>query len=91
MNLNARRDILTSKGGKNMHYSIITASETKERSPYRTVRNIATDDMAGLMRVLSYDIDMEGGDDLRILRLNEAGQEKREDWAAAIDEEGLVH
>ena len=74
-----------------MHYSIITASETKERSPYRTGRNIATDDMAGLMKVLFYDIDMEGGDDLRIFRLNGAGQEKREDWAAAIDEEGLLH
>jgi hypothetical protein len=47
--------------------------------------------MAGLMKVLFYDIDMEGGDDLRIFRLNGAGQEKREDWAAAIDEEGLVH
>ncbi|MBE9537288.1 MAG: hypothetical protein IMF07_08915 [Proteobacteria bacterium] len=68
------------------HYTIITANETKERA-----HNIATDDTAGLLRVLSRDIDMEGGDSLHLFRLHEAETDEREDWAASLDDEDLAH
>lgn len=74
-----------------MHYTIITADDRKEGSPYRAVRNIPTGDTPKLLKVLFLDIDMRGGDNLHIFTSDGASSEEKNHWASILEDEDLEH